>query len=221
MNKIISGARHRVVTIFLAGLLAILPLVLTVGVIIWVAHFLHGLFGPDTLLGGWLQAMGMHLSPIDDVTLAYVIGCLLVVASVFLLGIVVRTGISNFLDKIVDTLIRRIPIASSVYNAATQIVSLVEKKDDADLKSMSVVYCKFGEANGGGFLTLLPNSKRYAINGSDHYLLYIPTSPIPMTGGLLFMPVEAVQPVDMSVESLMSIYLSMGVTGPELLKDKM
>jgi uncharacterized membrane protein len=41
-----------------------------------------------------------------------------------------------------------------------------------------------------------------------------------MTGGRLFVPVESMQPVQMSVESLMSVYLSMGVTGPQFLKDK-
>jgi uncharacterized membrane protein len=40
-----------------------------------------------------------------------------------------------------------------------------------------------------------------------------------MTGGLLFVPVDSVKPVDMSIESLMSIYLSMGVTGPQFLKN--
>ena len=41
-----------------------------------------------------------------------------------------------------------------------------------------------------------------------------------MTGGLLFAPVESVQPVEISIESLMSVYLSMGVTAPQFLKDK-
>jgi uncharacterized membrane protein len=50
-------------------------------------------------------------------------------------------------------------------------------------------------------------------------MVYIPTSPVPMTGGLLFVPVDSIRPVDMSVESLMSIYLSMGVTGSEFLEN--
>ena len=34
-------------------------------------------------------------------------------------------------------------------------------------------------------------------------------------GGLLFVPADMVQPVDVSVEGLMSIYVSMGVTTPQ------
>ena len=115
---------------------------------------------------------------------------------------------------------RRIPIAGSIYGAATQIVGLFEKKDESELKRMSVVYCVFGKENGTGILALLPTPERYPINGREYHIVYIPTSPIPMTGGLLFAPVESVQPVAMSVESLMSVYLSMGVTAPQFLKDK-
>ena len=220
MNRLITGAHRRVVTTFLAGLITILPLVITIAVIIWVANLIQGFVGPKSFLGGWLQSAGMRLAPAGNTTLAYVVGCLLVLASIFLLGMLVRTGIRKFLDKIVEAIMRRIPIAGSVYGAATQIVGLLEQKDESELKRMSVVYCMFGKENGTGILALLPTPERYPINGRDHHIVYIPTSPIPMTGGLLFVPMESVQPVNMSVESLMSIYLSMGVTGPQLLKDK-
>jgi uncharacterized membrane protein len=41
--------------------------------------------------------------------------------------------------------------------------------------------------------------------------------PIPMSGGLLFVPSESVRPAEISVESLMSIYVSMGVNAPQFL----
>jgi uncharacterized membrane protein len=220
MNRLFSGTYRRVIAIFLAGLVAILPLVITISVIVWVANLVHGSFGPKSLIGGWLQSAGMKLAPAASTTLAYALGGLLVLVSIFLLGMLVRTGLHRVLENIVEALLRRIPIAGSVYGAATQIAGLLEQKDEAELKRMSVVYCMFGAENGTGILALLPTPDRYPIDGRDHHIVYIPTSPIPMTGGLLFVPVESVQPVKMSVESLMSVYLSMGVTGPQFLKDK-
>ena len=220
MNRLVSGTWRRIVGCFLAGLFTILPLVITIAVIGWVANFVKGLIGPESLLGGWLGSAGMSLAPTGNATLAYIIGCLFVLAAIFLLGLVVQTGIRKFLHNVVDAIMRRIPIAGSVYGAATQIVGLLEKKDDSELKGMSVVYCTFGKENGTGILALLPTPDRYPINGREFNMVYIPTSPIPMTGGLLFVPVESVKKVDMSVESLMSVYLSMGVTGPQFLIDK-
>ena len=220
MNRLVSGAWRRIVGCFLAGLFTILPLIITIAVIIWVANFVKDLIGPESLLGGWLGSAGMGLAPAGNAMLAYAIGCLFVLAGIFVLGLVVQTGIRKFLHKMVDAIMCRIPIAGSVYGAATQIVGLLEKKDDSELKGMSVVYCTFGKENGTGILALLPTPDRYPINGREFNMVYIPTSPIPMTGGLLFVPVESVKKVDMSVESLMSVYLSMGVTGPQFLIDK-
>ena len=220
MNRLVSGTWRRIVGCFLAGLFTILPLVITIAVIGWVANFVKGLIGPESLLGGWLGSAGMSLAPTGNATLAYIIGCLFVLAAIFLLGLVVQTGIRKFLHNVVDAIMRRIPISGSVYGAATQIVGLLEKKDDSELKGMTVVYCTFGKENGTGILALLPTPYRYPINGREYNMVYIPTSPLPMTGGLLFVPVESVQAVDMSVESLMSVYLSMGVTGPQFLSDK-
>ncbi len=220
MKKIVFGTHRQVVATFLAGLITILPLVITIAVIAWVASFIQGVVGPDSFVGGWLQSAGMHLAPAGNATLAYLTGCLLVLASIFLLGMVVQTGLRKVLHNIVGAVMRRIPIAGSVYGAATQIAGLLEKKEDAELKRMSVVYCTFGKENGSGILALLPTPDRYPINGREFQIVYIPTSPVPMTGGLLFVPVESVQPVDMTVESLMSVYLSMGATAPQFLKDE-
>jgi uncharacterized membrane protein len=219
MKRLITGFWKRILAYFLAGLFTILPLVITIAVIVWVTGFIKGLIGPGTLVGGWLQSMGSLYADNNEV-LAYVVGCVLVLAAIFILGVIVQMGFRKLLNKLITPIMRSIPIAGSVYGAATQIIELLEKKDESDLKGMSVVYCVFGRENGTGLLALLPTPDRYPINGRDYNIVYIPTSPIPMTGGLLFVPVESVQPVDMSVESLMSIYLSMGVTGPEFLTDQ-
>jgi len=48
----------------------------------------------------------------------------------------------------------------------------------------------------------------------------VPTAPVPFGGGLLFVPVEQVVPAGMSVDAMMSVYLSMGVSLPEHLRSR-
>jgi len=217
MNRVFSGTFRRVVAIFLAGLVAILPLVITISVIAWVASFVHGFVGPNSLVGGWLQSAGMRLAPAASTTLAYVLGGLLVLASIFLLGMLVRTGIHRVLENIVEALVRRIPIASSVYGAATQIVGLLEQQDKSELKKMSVVFCRFGSDSGAAFLALLPTPERFQIDNIDYHILMVPTAPVPMGGSLIFVPAKSVRPANLSMDAFMSIYVSMGVTGPQFL----
>jgi len=219
MKRLITGFWKRMLAYFLAGLFTILPLVITVAVIVWVANFIQGIIGEDTAVGGLLRSMGSFYTE-DNETLAKIMGCVVVLGAIFILGVIVQMGFRKLFDRLISPIIRSIPIAGSVYGAATQVIGLLEKRDDSELKGMSVVYCVFGEENGTGLLALLPTPDRYPIDGRDYHIVYIPTSPVPMTGGLLFVPVESVRPVDMSVESLMSIYLSMGITGPQFLTDQ-
>ena len=219
MKRAISRSWRQLATVFLAGVTTIFPLVITIPVIVWVATWIQGMIGPNSFIGGWLKSAGMQLAPNGGTMLAYAMGMVLVIAAIFLMGMLVKTGIRGFLERAVSTIMQRIPIAGSVYGAATQIASLLEQRDESDLKGMSVVYCQYGKDHGTGILALLPTPDRYPIDGREYYIVYVPTSPIPMTGGLLFTPVDSVKRVDMTVESLMSVYLSMGVTGPQYLKD--
>ena len=70
---------------------------------------------------------------------------------------------------------------------------------------------------GVGVLALMPSPERFCIDGHDYHVVIVPTAPVPFGGGLLFMPVESVKPAEMSVDGLMSIYVSMGVTTPQFM----
>ena len=112
---------------------------------------------------------------------------------------------------------QRIPIIGSIYGTSKQLVTLFEKKDPEKLQGMKAVFCFFGEKTGAGILALLVSPEQYCINGRDFHIVIVPTAPVPVGGGLFFIPVEMVQPTDVSVEGLMSIYVSMGVSAPQFL----
>ena len=66
-------------------------------------------------------------------------------------------------------------------------------------------------------LGLLVSPNRYRINDREYQAVIIPTAPVPIGGGLFFMSVDSVQLADMSIDGLMSIYVSMGVTAGQFL----
>ena len=101
-----------------------------------------------------------------------------------------------------------------MYGTSKQLVGLVDKKQDDNLKGMKAVFCVFG---GTGVLALLVSPQRFSINGKEYYIVVVPTAPVPVGGGLLFVPLESVQPVDLTMEAVVSIYVSMGVTAPQFL----
>ncbi|NBP87683.1 MAG: hypothetical protein EBU59_04080, partial [Planctomycetia bacterium] len=55
------GFLRRLVRFFVAGVLALLPVVVTVAVVVWVIEYLQYLCGPDTLIGKQLTAIGLQV----------------------------------------------------------------------------------------------------------------------------------------------------------------
>ena len=206
---------RRAVQLFLAGVLTILPVAITVAIIAWVAGFVRRFAGLDTTVGKLLETFGLRF--VSDDALAYLIGVVLVLAVIFAIGVVAELGARRLIQRLLDGVLQRIPIVGSVYGTSKQIVSMLDQRDAAAMKSMQVVFCYFGKEAGAGFLALLVSPERYRINSRDYQIIVVPTAPVPIGGGLLFVPAEVVQPTDLSVEGLMSIYVSMGITASQFL----
>lgn len=201
---------------FLAGVFAVLPLVITVVAVSWAINLLGGVIGPDTILGDLLSRVGSRF--VDNKTVAYVVGWIGVLAAIFILGFLVESGMRRLLGRITEALFRKLPLVGKVYDASKQIVDMLDKQGGDELKGMGVVYCTFGEKGGVGVLALLPTPEKIPLKGKEHYVVLVPQSPVPIGGGLLFVPVESVEHVAMSVDTFMSIYVSMGVTVPKIMR---
>lgn len=217
MGKNKKSGFNRIGRYFLAGLFAILPLLITVIAITWTLGFLGQLVGPDTFLGNQLSKIGLNF--VRNPVVAYVIGWVGICIGTLVLGFLVESGMRGLFSKVTAAIANRLPLVGKVYDTSRQLVDMLDSGGDDKLKGMGVVYCTFGEKGGVGVLALLPTPEPIAINGEKFFAVLVPQSPVPIGGGLLFMPVDAVERVDMSVEALMSIYVSMGVTAPGMVEE--
>lgn len=198
--------------IFLTGLLASLPLILTLVMLGWVANLLKQLLGPGSLLGQLLAAIGLRM--VEDEWEAYLLGALLLAAAIFLLGLVVQTSLRRHVRAFVDRIIKRLPIIGNLYDATDRFVGMFDRKQQSELTAMQPVWCFFGGEGGTAVLALMPNPAIIELGGKPYRTVLVPTAPIPVGGGLLYVPAEWVKPAEIGVEQLSSIYLSMGLTQP-------
>ncbi|NLX97190.1 MAG: DUF502 domain-containing protein [Rhodopirellula sp.] len=215
MRWLIETTFRRAARWFLAGIIAILPVVITVAVVAWVGALVSRFLGPSTVVGQALRGLGLRFATND--TAAYAVGAALVLSLIFLIGAAAEAGAKNLLQRLMDAVLQRIPLIGSVYGTSKQLVGMVDKKPDGSLKGMRAVFCHFGGTGGAGILALLVSPDRYSLNGRDYHIVIVPTAPVPVGGGLFFIPAEMVRPADVSMEGLMSIYVSMGVTAPQFL----
>jgi uncharacterized membrane protein len=225
-----------------AGALAMLPLVATVLLVGWTWRFLADWVGPDSAFGQLLTRIGLGLA--GTWITGYLAGVLAVAACVYLLGLLVEAGLERGLSRALDYLMGRIPIVRNVYDISSRLVQLFAKPEKDGLQSMSAVWLYFGGKPGAGngvgdgacthdgqradaaepaarttvLLGLLSTPVPVLIGGQPFHAVLVPTAPVPIGGGLLYVPADWVEPADLGVEAVTSIYVSMGVTSAQYMK---
>ena len=124
----------------------------------------------------------------------------------------------------IKALMQRIPVVRTVYDVAHRLVGLLSTPKDEGLKSMSPVWLYFGGPPAEGeaasstvVLGLLTTQAPVMLGGQPFHGVLVPTAPVPVGGGLLFVPAAWVVPADVGIEGVTSIYVSMGVTAGEYL----
>ena len=92
---------RRLTRFFVAGVLALLPVVVTVAVVVWVVEYLQYLCGPDTFIGRQLTAIGMQVG--KDSATPYFVGWFVVIVVVFGVGLFVELGAKKWFGHTVES----------------------------------------------------------------------------------------------------------------------
>ena len=209
----IKRSLESITATWLAGLLVLLPLALTLAVLAWAFSLVNGLLGPGSVVGSFFAALGYPFS--RNPGLAYVFGSLVLVVAIYLLGVLVRSGLQGPLRRLTDRTLRRIPVVGGEYNVADRFVGLLDQQQGSgDIGAMSPVWCFFGGEGGAAVLALAPSAHAIDIDGRSYFAVLVPTAPVPVGGALLYVPVEWVRPASIGVDRLTSVYVSMGINPP-------
>ncbi|MDB5744295.1 MAG: hypothetical protein JWR68_2610 [Polaromonas sp.] len=189
----------------LAGLLVLVPLVITLAVLDWIVTtldqtllILPGAWHPDRVLGFHLPGFGVLLT----------------------LGIVLLIGAlaSNFLGRKLlifgNALLRRIPIVRSIYSSVKQVSdTLFSENGNAFRKALLVQWPREGVWTIG-FLTGLPGGDVVNHLPGDYLSVYIPTTPNPTGGYFIMLRKSECVELKMSVDEALTYVISMGVVVP-------
>ncbi len=217
MKQYMNEAWTHLARYFFAGVFAILPLVVTAAIVGWVSSYVSMAIGPSTWLGGLLKKIGV--SVVHNSTSSYVVGWIVVLLVVLSLGMVVELGAKSFFSSLLERLFGKVPLVGSIYRTSKQVVEMLDTNNKEAIKGMSAVYCFFGSHEGPTILAFLVSPKKFLVNQREYQIVMIPTAPVPFGGAMLLVPVEQVVPANISVDGVMSIYLSMGVTAGDFMQE--
>lgn len=185
---------------FLAGVLVVVPLILTYVVLRFLFEALDGILSP--LL---LKLLGIHIPGL---------GILATLLLIFLVGIFTTNVIGSTLVKYWDKLLARTPIIRVFYLAAKQLIEAFAVPNIKAFKEVVMIEYPRKGIFVIGFATT--KTKLITADKGEKRLIgvYIPSTPTPMTGAIVFLPEEEVVSLDMPVEDGIKLIVSGGIVAP-------
>ena len=170
----------------------------------------------------WINQVTSKLIPqqwkIGDIVPYAIPGCglLLLIVVLIFIGMLTTGYVGKFFVRLWEKIIRKMPIVSSFYSLMKQIFeTFLSQKSRSFSEVVLVQYPRPGlwtiafvskDETGGEIADKA---------GEDFLSIYVPTTPNPTSGFLIFVPKKDVIKLDMSVEDGIKYVLSCGIVTPE------
>jgi len=211
-------------TYFITGLLVLIPVYVTVGLVRWMYQRIDGPMS---------EYMGRHLGYIvrnypglaeylvqydqEGKAVVHIPG-LGVVITIFVIlgaGLFARNYFGNRIISFFERLVFRIPLVNKIYNGVKQVsAAFLERNKNLFQAVVLVEYPRRGTYQIG-FLTQTDSGEITEKLGRDMTCVFISTTPNPTSGMLIIVPRSDLTVLDMTVEEGIKMVISGGVVTPE------
>jgi len=191
---------------FVAGILVTAPVAITLyavwAVVSWfdreVVPLIPERYSPETYLDFPLPGLGL----------------LIAVVALYLIGAMTAGLFGRYLMGIGERLLARVPVVRSIYSATKQIAETVLAKQSKAFREVALIEYPRKGTWTMGFITGSPTAEIIENTAEDVVSVFVPTTPVPSAGFLLFVPRTEIVVLDMTVEEGLKMVVSLGMVAP-------
>ncbi|WP_434287234.1 DUF502 domain-containing protein [Celeribacter sp. SCSIO 80788] len=206
---------------FLTGLVVVAPIGLTAYVIWtvigwvdgWVLTFVPSGYHPDALINRFLG----YTDPADQIHINLRgAGVIIFLIFTVVVGWIAKGLVGRSLIRWAESLVDRTPIVRSIYNGVKQIAETIFSQSETSFDQACLVeYPRRGIWAIGFVSTNAKGEVARRTPQDEKYLsVFVPTTPNPTSGFLLFFPEHDVVKLEMTVEDAAKLVISAGLVYP-------
>ena len=185
----------------LAGLVVVVPVVVTVYILVVVFQFTDGILG-KYLNVYFEKSMGFYIPGI---------GFLLCLLALLFVGIVATDFFGKKILRQVEKWFSALPLINKIYPALKQIVKFISAQKEFGFKKVVLVEYPSKGMWTIGFLTNDNFQQINKVTGREMVAVFLPNTPGPLSGYVTFFPKEEVRLLDIPVTDALRIVISGGV----------
>jgi uncharacterized membrane protein len=195
---------------FIAGLGLILPLFITIFIIRWLYIKIDDWF---------MKPILPQLEPyFKFIWLKYIFSIFIFLFIIFvisMLGMLARFFIFRNFINYIEHLFFKLPFIGKIYKSIKQIsLSLLEEKRGV-FKSVVLVEYPYPEKYCIGFITAVSSKEIREKSGKELVGVFIPTTPNPTSGMLIYFPKDKIKHLEISVEEGLKLIVSGGIVSKD------
>ena len=191
---------------FLTGIVVIAPVGLTIWLIWtlmgWVDGFVLPLvpdrFNPEKYIGINLRGIGLIIFFLFTITVGWIAK-----------GLIGRSMI-----RFAESLVERMPVVRSIYSGAKQIAETVFAQSERNFEKACLIEYPRRGIWAIGFISTEAKGEIASHGHGQMVSVFVPTTPNPTSGFLLYFPRHDVIELDMSVEDAAKLVISAGLVYP-------
>jgi len=199
---------------FVAGILVLLPLAVTVWLVWQIIGAVEG--GVQTIIERINAAIARRTGREEEfLTYHFGYGFLVVIAIVFGAGLFATNVIGRKLVRFVENLVTKVPFISKIYLTVQQIRDAFIGREHALFQSVAVIEYPRPGLYTICFVTSTAEGEVQHKTKEEVVCVFIPTTPNPTSGFLIFVPQDGLVPLSMTVEEAMKLVISGGALVPE------
>jgi len=191
---------------FITGLVALLPLLVTLWILAWL--YAQALW----LFSGLLRLFGVTLPAWLEPFLP-VFGVAVAVLFVVLVGLAVSHWVGRRAMEALERLFIRVPLVGEIYRAVKQVASGLFGRSELQFSRAALI-----EYPRRGVYALCfvvrPVGSRFPPLPSGYSVVVVPTSPVPASGFVLVVPDEELVPLEIGVDDAVRFVVSAGFILP-------
>ncbi len=202
IKKLFMKPLDYIKTIFIDGLLTILPITITIALFVFFFRLLKKWLAPIHLI----QPKFLYGVPHAEI--------MLVLLLVLLIGAIFRTFFIKRFLHLIESVFFKIPLMNPVYSGIKQLVQAF-RPDNLTFKKVVLVEFPRPGVYSIGFLTSEVPEKITPKQEKKFFNIYIPTTPNPTTGFLILVPEHEFIIVDLTRQEAMSLIISGGIIQPD------
>lgn len=189
-------------SLFMSGLIAILPVILTIVIFNFLFKFATK----------WLEPIHtLNLPLINSIPHFEII---VVFVSILIFGAILQVFVLRSILQHIESFIIRLPLVRPVYTGIKQLVAAFSSQDKVTFKHVVMIEFPHQHIYSIGFLTaempevLAPNKN------SKYYNVFVPTTPNPTTGFFVIVPEDKITITELTRQEAMTLIMSGGIICP-------